>query len=79
MANVHSQDYQIKFKQGLSASINTTATRNIAVEGEPHWTTDTDKLWVFDGAANIRVHGLDMAIVADGDIVTSGGEIVWLS
>ena len=78
--NVHSQTFNIKFKQGVAANINTTATKNLAVEGEPHWTTDTDKLWMYDGNNNIRVHGLDNALVdGNGDIITEGGEILWLS
>lgn len=77
MANLHNQDYQIKIKQGLAANINATATKNAAVEGEPHWTTDTDKLYIFDGASNKRVHGLDMIVVCDGQVVTYNGEVVW--
>lgn len=53
MSNLHDTDYQIQFKQGLAANINTTATKNSAVTGEPHWTTDTDTLFVFDDTQNV--------------------------
>lgn len=68
---------QLKFKTGLNANINATATKNLAVEGEPHWTTDTDKLWVFDGSNNVRVHGLDMAVTYGDNVVCNNGEIVF--
>lgn len=68
---------QLKFKSGLAANINTTATKNLAVEGEPHWATDTDKLWVFDGSNNVRVHGLDTAVTYDDNVVCNNGEIVF--
>lgn len=68
---------QLKFKTGLNASINATATKNLAVEGEPHWTTDTDKLWVFDGNNNVRVHGLDTAVTYDDNVVCNNGEVVF--
>ncbi len=68
---------QLKFKTGLNANINATATKNLAVEGEPHWTTDADKLWVFDGSNNVRVHGLDTAVTYDDNVVCNNGEIVF--
>jgi hypothetical protein len=49
---LNSQDYQIKFKQGLEANINATATKNLAVVGEPHYTTDTQTLYLFNGTEN---------------------------
>lgn len=55
--NLHDTDYQIKIKQGTAANINATATVNAAVEGEPHWTTDTDTLFVYDGTLNRPVAG----------------------
>ena len=55
--DLHDTDYVIQFKQGLAANINATATKNSAVEGEPHYTTDTDTLFVFDGAQNVPVAG----------------------
>lgn len=52
MANLHNQDYQIKLKQGTQANINATATKNQAIEGEPHYTTDSKVLYTFDGTVN---------------------------
>lgn len=46
---------QIVFKRGVAANINVDATKNQAVDGEPHWTTDTDTLYMFDGTQNIPV------------------------
>lgn len=73
MSNLHSQDYIIKFKQGLAANINATATVNSAVEGEPHWTTDTDQLYVFNGAENVRVPTAD----TDGDVHYQDGDNIF--
>lgn len=50
--DLHDTDYVIKFKTGLAANINTTATKNMAVEGEPHYATDTDTLYIYDGTVN---------------------------
>lgn len=68
---------QIKLKTGLKANINTTATKNLAVEGEPHYTTDTSELYVFDGENNQRVHGLDGAVTNDDEVVCNNGEVVF--
>jgi hypothetical protein len=46
---------QLQLKQGVVANINTTATKNLAVTGEPHYTTDTKTLYIFDGTNNIPV------------------------
>jgi len=35
-------------------------------------------MWFFDGSMPRRIHGLDMAMVLDGDILTLDGEILWL-
>lgn len=50
--NLHDTDYQIKFKSGLNADVNSVTTQAIALEAEPHWTTDTKRLFVFDGNKN---------------------------
>lgn len=70
---------RIKFKSGLKADINTTATKNVAVEGEPHWCTDTDEFFIYDGSENVQVAVLPAAsdtlwtgtfTNGDGDTVT---------
>lgn len=69
---------QGKFRTGLAANINATATKNLAIEGEAYWTTDTNKLWVFNSSKNaVRVHGLDMAVTYDDNVVCNDGEIVF--
>lgn len=45
----------LKFKSGLASNINATATKAQAVEGEPHYTTDTHQLYVFNGTENCQV------------------------
>lgn len=49
--------YPIVLKQGVAANLGLTRTKNSAVEGEPHYATDTDTLFVFDGAQNVPVAG----------------------
>ncbi len=78
MAQLNKTNFQIKFKQGLSTNINGAITQVYAATGEPHYTTDTKKLYVYDGSNNERVHGLDMAITFEGDIIINEGEIIWL-
>lgn len=78
-AKLNKTAFQLQFKQGLAADINTTTTKNLAVEGEPHWATDTNKLYVFDGSENVRIHGLDLAIINNGDVITHNDEIVYAS
>ena len=68
---------QLKFKTGLAANINATATKNLAVEGEPHYTTDTNRLYIFDGSNNERVHGSDMIVTNEDEVVISEGEVVY--
>lgn len=53
--DLHDTDHIVKFKTGVAANINATATKNTATEGEPHWTTDTDILYIYDGTQNLAV------------------------
>ena len=77
--NLHDQTYAIQIKNGLAANINALATvYAVAVTGEPHYTTDGKRLYVFDGTINRRVHGLDMALTFEGEILVDNGEILWL-
>ena len=55
MVDFNDKDLQYKFKQGLAANINSTATLNSATRGEPHYTIDTKKLYIFDGTAMVEV------------------------
>jgi len=52
MSELFGRAISIKFKQGLKASINTTATKNLAVTGEPHYCTDTKELYIYNGTIN---------------------------
>lgn len=78
MSDLNRYPIQIKLKQGLAADINTIATKYVATEGEPHYTTDTHKFYIFDGSNNERVHGLDLALIFEDEVVVNSGEIVWL-
>jgi len=79
MPNLHgNNDYKIQLKQGLAANINALATVYQAITGEPMYTTDGKKLYVFDGTLNRRVHGLDMIVTFGGEPLALSGEIVWL-
>ena len=72
MADVHSQDIQIKIKRGLAANINATATKLIATEGEPHWATDDDDLYVFDGVQNQYIGGKTTVSFKSYNVTTQG-------
>jgi hypothetical protein len=86
MAIGTTQKVRLQARIGLEAAINTAITKtgsattgySAALEGEFFYTTDTKKLWMFDGNNNVRVHGLDLALVFEGDVVTNANEIVWL-
>ena len=78
-------DYQLALKKGLAANINATATKALAVEGEPHYTTDTKQLYIFDGTENKEVITLPAASDSgftgsftngDGDTVTVKNGII---
>ena len=78
MSNLHDTDYQIQFKSGSSTDINSTATVNTAIEGEPHWATDTDSLFVYDGTQNKQVVMIDPAgAPASAGASGSAGDIAY--
>jgi hypothetical protein len=52
MTKLNRGNFKVLFRRGLQANINATATKNTATEGEPHYTTDSDVLYVFDGTVN---------------------------
>jgi len=82
MGNLHSQDYIIKLKQGLAASINATATKNSAVQGEPHYTTDTKELYIFDGTNNEQPSFNSLKLLEkafDPPDPAEGGAVIWMS
>lgn len=79
------QKVRLTIRKGLVADINTTATLvgnltngySAAIAGEPFYTTDGKKLYVFDGTVNRRVHGLDMIMTYAGEVMTYAGEVLW--
>lgn len=75
MSDFNNRPLQIKLKQGLVANINSTATVNLAVEGEPHYATDTKQLYIFDGSANIPLPALGQSNTWTGNLVMSGANI----
>ena len=78
MATLHSQDYRLQIKQGTRANLEKVT--NYFLQGELIYTTDGKQLFIADGSYIPQpVASLDMAVVNDtGDIITNGGEIVWL-
>jgi hypothetical protein len=78
MVKLNKTNFIIKPKRGVRA--NLVKVTNYFLEGEMIYTTDTKHLFIAD--ANYipqPVASLDMAIVNDdGEIITNGGEIVWL-
>ncbi len=57
MAKLQKTNFQLQFKSGLEADINTDATKYLALEGEPHYVTDSKDLYIFDGTENIFIGG----------------------
>ena len=78
MADLHTKKYIIKLKQGLASAINALATVNSAVQGEPHYTTDTEHLYIFNGTTNKPVQTLDRAVVHNDEIMCKDGEIIYV-
>ncbi len=76
---LHSQDYQIQLKSGLAANIIATATINSAVEGEPHYTTDTDTLYIYDGATNRPAAAQIPVLAKDADYTCLNSDCVILA
>lgn len=87
MADVNGVPVHIRIKEAFhngftwtrltEAIINSLGVVNSAIRSELHRADDTNRLFMFDGTANKRVHGLDMAVVCDGDLVTDSGEVIW--
>ena len=55
MTKLNKGNFTIRFKRGLAAAINTAVTKSLAVEGEPHWTTDDNRLYVYDAGGDVMV------------------------
>lgn len=55
MNNYITMKNQFQIKKGLAADINSTATKNNAVEGELHYATDSKELFIFDDVNNIPI------------------------
>jgi hypothetical protein len=67
---------RIKIKQGLRSALNSLSTLSTAVEGEPHFCTDTNQMYIFDGSGMNGV-SLNTAIVNSGEVITNNGEIIY--
>lgn len=63
MAKLNKTDFQLQFKKGLEANIDIDATKYLAVQGEPHWTTDGKNLYIFDGT--------DMQFIGGNSVIRS--------
>lgn len=49
---------QVSFRLGLKANINTVLTKGKAVISEPHYTSDTKELFIYNGTENVLVPSL---------------------
>lgn len=72
-------DIPIVLNGGLSSNVNSLATRNMAITGELFRTTDTNKVYMFDGSNNARVHGLDLAVTFENEVICYNNEIICLT
>jgi len=59
MKKLNNVDFQLKPKSWLKANLNTTATRNLAIDGELHYTTDTKELFINNGTENVQIPTLE--------------------
>jgi len=50
--------YRIILKSGLKTNINTSATKAVAKQGEFHYATDSDELFIYNGTENVIVPSL---------------------
>lgn len=75
MSNVHSQDYRIRFKKGLDADLDKTATANLGIEGEPAYTTDTHQFFIHDGTGFLPPN-FDMLVSHENEAVFYENEAV---
>lgn len=57
MSDLFQRPISIKLKQGLQQNINDNVTRFSAVSGEPHWTKDTNILFVYNGSTQVPING----------------------
>ena len=67
---------QFQLKKGLVADINTTATKNNAILGELHYSTDTKGLFIFDGTTNYPVTPIE-STPASASASGTKGQVAW--
>lgn len=75
MTKLNKSNFSLQFKKGLASNINSTATKELAIEGEPHYATDTKDLYIFDGTENKLIAGdtaLNNKVSISGDTMTGG-------
>ena len=74
---VFNRNVSIQFKKGLKTNLNTLNTRNEAVEGEPHYATDTEQLYVYDGSGKMVGLSIATAILNNDEIISHNDNIVY--
>lgn len=52
-------NFAIQIKRGAAADVNEDATKYLALEGEPHWATDTQRLFIYSAVLSQMI-GLAM-------------------
>ena len=77
MAKLNRTNFTLKLKRGLAASVESFVTSNFASQGEPHYATDTEQVFVFNGSENKPIQTLDMAVTHNDEIVIHNDSIVY--
>lgn len=80
MTLLNKTPFQLQVKRGADANIGATATLALAVEGEPHWTTDDPRLYIYSavlsqmiGVAMLDADGcLRLPVFSDGTRPAAG-------
>ncbi len=69
---------RLRLRRGLVANINTIATKNTAISGELHYTTDTKQLYIFNDTENVEIPHLPAATdtLYTGTFTTGSGQTV---
>lgn len=75
MANLHSQKYQIKLKNGTLANLKGKAAELLGIEGEPAYTTDTKNFFIHDGSRYLPPNA-DLLVFYENEIISYDNEAV---
>jgi hypothetical protein len=77
MTMLNKTPFQLIFRRGLRALLETVGVSTLSARGEPAYTTDTKQLFVSDGTTMQPVQTLDMAVCFEDGIVCHDDRIVF--